>query len=454
VDKPVENNVEKLTSDPNLLWNSILTKLRSRIPEEGFNTWFEPAKFLENRSGTLIIEVPNPFFVEWIEEYYGKSLKEAISEVSANGLRVAFQPRKVNTTTTERPKFIRRRIVSSQDASRLQSRYTFADFVVGEHNRFAYAAAMAVAESPSNVYNPLFLYGGVGLGKTHLMQAIGNYLKQLNPKIAISYIPAETLFIELIDAVEKGTRMEFKNRYRSQDVLLIDDIHFLRGKESLQEEIFHLFNHLYEGGKQVVLTSDRPPREIPTLQERLASRFSGGLLVDIQPPSLETRIAILRKKAESEKQTIPQDVAYYIASRVRSNVRELEGALIRLLAISSLTGQSLTTGLAEEVLHDILRSRPRTTPNRIAKQVARTFNVSFEEITGRRRTAHIAIARQSAMYLMRKILGLSLKEIGRFFGGKDHTTVLHASDKIKKLIETDLEFKEKIMGIEQRINRG
>ncbi|MCK4231404.1 chromosomal replication initiator protein DnaA, partial [candidate division WOR-3 bacterium] len=225
-------------------------------------------------------------------------------------------------------------------------------------------------------------------------------------------------------------------------------------KESLQEEIFHLFNHLYEGGKQVVLTSDRPPREIPTLEERLASRFSGGLVVDIQPPDLETRIAILLRKASSENQNLPQDVAYYIASRIRSNVRELEGALIRLLALSSLTGQGLTTSLAEEVLHDLLRNRPRTTPNRITKQVARTFNVTIEEIKGRRRTAPLVLARQSAMFLIRKLLGLSLKEIGRFFGGKDHTTVIHAVAKIKRLTEEDLEFKEKIMGIEQRINRG
>ncbi len=442
-----------MSAEPQALWNTVLERLKARITEEGFNTWFKPTRLIEVRDGTLLVEVPNPFFVEWIEEYYGKLLADALSEVNSGSTRVAFQACKVEPGAA-RPKFIRRRIVYAHNESRLQERYAFTGFVVGEHNRFAHAAALAVAEAPSEVYNPLFIYGGVGLGKTHLVQAIGNYLLRTRPKLAVAYIPAETLFIELIDAVEKGTRMEFKNRYRSKDVLLIDDIHFLRGKESLQEEVFHLFNHLYEGGKQVVLTSDRPPREIPTLEERLASRFSGGLVVDIQPPVLETRIAILRRKAELEAQRLPQDVAYYIASRVRSNVRELEGALVRLLALSSLTGRGLTTGLAEEVLHDILRNRPRTTPNRIVKQVSRTFNATVEDIKGRRRTAPLALARQTSMFLIRKLLGISLKEIGRFFGGKDHTTVIHAIDKIKKLTEEDLEFKERIMGIEQRINRG
>jgi len=435
------------------VWDAVLERLKPRITEEGFNTWFRPTRFIERRENTLLVEVPNPFFVEWIEEYYGKPLAEALAEMNSGELRVAFQARKIEPHAA-RPRFVRRRIVHARDGSNLQERYTFSNFVVGEHNRFAHAAALAVGEAPSEVYNPLFIYGGVGLGKTHLLQAIGNYLNRTRPKLAVTYIPAETLFIELIDAVEKGTRMEYKNRYRSKDVLLIDDIHFLRGKESLQEEIFHLFNHLYERGKQVVLTSDRPPREIPTLEERLASRFSGGLVVDIQAPDLETRIAILLRKAETEGQHLPHDVAYYIASKVRSNVRELEGALIRLFALSSLTGRGLTRALAEEVLHDLLRNRPRTTPNRIAKQTARTFNISVEDIKGRRRTAPIALARQAAMFLMRKLLGLSLKEIGRFFGGKDHTTVLHAIEKIKRLKEEDPDFREQILGIEQRINRG
>lgn len=434
-------------------WDAVLEKIKTRVTEEGYNTWFKPTRLVEQREGTLIVEVPNPFFAEWIEEYYAKPLADALAETDSGGVRVAFQSRKFEPDTVK-PRPVRRRLVYSQDGSRLQERYVFKNFVVGEHNRFAHAAALAVAEAPSEVYNPLFIYGGVGLGKTHLVQAIGNYLKRNSSKLSVAYIPAETLFIELIDAVEKGTRMEFKNRYRSKDVLLIDDIHFLRGKESLQEEIFHLFNHLYEGGKQVVLTSDRPPREIPTLEDRLASRFSGGLVVDIQPPDLETRIAILHKKAESEGQNLPQEVAHYIASRVRSNIRELEGALIRLLAISSLTGRSLSITLAEEVLHDLLRTTPATTPSKITKQVARTFNIPFEDLNSRRRTAPVALARQTAMYLMRKILGMSLKEIGRVFGGKDHTTVLHAFEKIKQMCEDNLEFKEQVMGIEQRINRG
>lgn len=451
MDNSVENS--KRVMGKSAVWDQVLERLKGKVTEEGFSTWFKPTRFIGQRDGVLLVEVPNPFFVEWIEEYYGKTLAAAVAEVSSNDLRVAFQARKVEPDAT-RPRFVRRRILYTQNGSRLQERYTFKDFVVGENNRFAHAAALAVAEVPSEVYNPLFLYGGVGLGKTHLVQAIGNYITRTKSKLAVSYIPAETLFIELIDAIEKGTRMEFKNRYRSKDVLLIDDVHFLRGKDALQEEMFHLFNHLYEGGKQVVLTSDRPPREIPTLEERLASRFSGGLVVDIQPPDLETRIAILLKKTESEGQNLPKDVAYYIASKIRSNIRELEGALIKLLALSSLTGRGLTTSLADDVLHDLLRNRPRTTPNRIAKQVAKTFNMTVDEMKSRRRTAPLALARQSAMYLMRKLLGFSLKEIGRFFGGKDHTTVLHAVDKIKRLTEDDMTFKEKMMGIEQRINRG
>jgi chromosomal replication initiator protein len=301
-----------------------------------------------------------------------------------------------------------------------------------------------VAEAPATAYNPLFLYSGVGLGKTHLLQAIGNYVKQHKKELKAYYTPAENIFIELIDAIEKDRRVEFKNKYRSKDLLLIDDIHYLIGKERLQEEIFYTFNYLYDNGGQIVISSDRPPKELPTLEERLISRFEGGLVVDIQPPDLETRMAILRKKGEMEGRSIPQDVAYLIASQVRSNIRELEGCLIRLLAVSSISGQELSVGLAQKVLKDLLGNSDQLTKELIVKRVAKEFGVSTLDLRGPRRKKELVLARHVAMYLLKSLLDLPLTEVGHYFGSRDHTTVLHACKKVAKLSESDPGFGERL----------
>ena len=352
----------------------------------------------------------------------------------------------------DRPKKKRKRLILARDGTKLQERYTFESFVVGKNNEFAHAAALAVAEAPGEAYNPLFLYGGVGLGKTHLMQAIGNFVHRQHKKTNVFYTQAENIMTELIEAIQKNQQMTFKKKYRTKDVLLIDDIQFLYGKERLQEEIFHIFNHLYSAGKQVIITSDRPPREILTLEERLTSRFQGGLVVDLQPPDLETRIAILQKKAESETIKIPSNVAYYIASRVKSNIRELEGCLIRLLAVSSLSGQEVNEHLAEEVLKDLLGSGRRITKQIILKNVIEELGFSEAEIRGKKRTQKLALARQTSMYLIRTMLNLSLAEIGEFFGGKDHSTVIHAIEKVEGLKKADIEYLQRLERITNRIS--
>lgn len=440
-------------AEPSKLWEGILERLKDRVSQEAYSTWLAPTKGLEMRDSTLLVEVPNNFFLEWIGQYYAKEIEEAIVLESVGPLKVALK-----SAGRQEPAPLgakkRQRLVYAKDGSKLQERYTFENFIVGESNRFAHAAALAVAEAPAEAYNPFFIYGGVGLGKTHLMQAIGNYVKRHKDGLKVYYVPAENLFIELIDAIEKGNRLEFKEKYRNKDVLLIDDIHYLKGKESLQEEVFHTFNYLYGTNKQIVVSSDRPPKEIPTLEERLSSRFQGGLVVDIQPPDLETRMAILRRRGEAEGYTIPQDVAYFIADRVKSNIRELEGCLIRLLAKTSLENRNLTVDLAEEMLKDLISGNDHITKEAILKRACQEFGVSVSELKGRKRTQELAFARQVAMYLMRSLLELSLKDIGYFFGGKDHTTVIHACEKISQLKESDPSFAQRLKSLAAGIKRG
>ena len=414
-----------------LLWNQILDILQESVGKEGYTTWLAPTKALDYDGETLTIEVPNAFFVEWIGQYYLSMIAEASKKVTNNELHVIFRNKnsKENISTTIQRNTVRIR----SESSKLQERYAFDSFVIGECNHLAYAASKAVAENLSEIYNPLLIYGGVGLGKTHLLHAIGNHAKKLKPHIKVYYTPAENLFIELIQAIERGNTLEFKNKYRSQDLLLIDDVHYLKGKERLQEEIFHIFNNLYNAGKQVAFTSDRPPHEIPTLEERLTSRLQAGLVVDLQPPDLETRIAILCKKADKEGYELNSEVAYYIASRVNSNIRQLEGCLIRLIAISSIEGRMITLDQAKQALNVIVPKPDSVTTDKIVEKVAKDFNIRVNDLKFGRRTQNIALARQVAMYLMRKVLGYSLKEIGVFFGGKDHTTVMYACEKIEKL---------------------
>ena len=433
----------------NSTWKNILGVIQGRINSQSFNTWFGSSQGVELKDDVLLVEFPNNFFIDWIEEHYYSILEEAVEQVNGNKLRLAFKAVKQQG---DRPRKKKKRLILSHNETKLQERYTFENFVVGGNNEFAHAAALAVAEAPGEAYNPLFLYGGVGLGKTHLMQAIGNFVHRQYKTLNVLYTQAENIMTELIEAIQKNQQMAFKKKYRTKDILLIDDIQFLYGKERLQEEVFHTFNHLYSQGKQVIITSDRPPKEILTLEERLTSRFQGGLVVDLQPPDLETRIAILRKKAEAENVVIPSNVAYYIASRVKSNIRELEGCLIRLLALSSLSGQGVSEQLAEEVLKDLLSSTHRITKQMILKNVIDEFGFSEAELKGKRRTQKLALARQTSMYLIRTMLNLSLAEIGSFFGGKDHSTVIHAIEKIENLRKSDVEYYQQIQRITNRIN--
>ncbi len=390
----------------------------------------------------LTVDVPNSFFVEWLEEHYSPAIRELVNQEAGDDIVLRFHALNLREEREEKDGWAP---VNPVNESQLHERYTFETFVVGAGNQLAHAAALAVANSPARAYNPLFIYGGVGLGKTHLCQAIGNSVIGKHLYHKVYYTPAEEFMNEMIFAIQNEQTVSFKDKYRRKDVLLIDDIHFLAGKEGLQEEIFHTFNSLYDAGKQVVVTSDRPPKEIPTLQERLISRFQWGLVADIQPPDLETRIAILRKKADRDGLELSDDVFFYIADRVRSNIRELEGCLIRLLAYSSLTGSEIDLNSTREVLRDIVsEKRESVTVEGIQKVVADFFDLSEEVIRGKRRTASVALPRQIAMYLSREHTKLSLKEIGSKFGGKDHSTIIHACDKIRRMVRSDPGFQKKI----------
>lgn len=425
------------------LWEKILEKLKEKIPEQTFKTWFSPTKGLSFSEDTLFVEVPNPFFIDWLEEHYINILSDIAVSLLKRKMKISF---KANTSEAVRPEPVLKDIVAfPSPRTNLRERYTFENYVVGKCNQFAQAASLAVAKAPAKTYNPLFIYGGVGLGKTHLMHAIGNYSQSLYRDSRAFYIPAEKFMNEMIYAIKNQETLEFKNKYRSLDMLLIDDIHFLADKVSLQEEIFHTFNALYGAQKQVVVTSDKPPREIPALEERLISRFQWGLVVDIQPPDLETRIAILKKKSELDGINVPEDVIFYIANNIRTNIRELEGSLVRLLALSSLTNTEINLTTAKEMLNSIIGSRKnQINLKNILKTVADFFDVSEESLVGKRRTASVVLPRQVGMYILRELTSLSLKEIGSKFGGRDHTTVLHAYDKIGTLIKEDREFSNNI----------
>ena len=417
------------------LWTRCLETIREETEHQSYQTWFEPTRGVELTDDAVKIEVPNRFFADWLEEHYMGLVRRAVEENAGRKLDAVFQIAHKRPDEYE-PVSTRREVpppltTVAADECQLNPRYTFSTFVVGSSNRFAQAATMAVAEAPANSYNPLFIYGGVGLGKTHLMQAIGQYVKEKRPDLSVYYVSSETFMNELITAIQRGSTLKFRDKYRSRDVLLIDDVQFLAGKESTQEEFFHTFNALYLAHKQIVMTSDRPPKQIATLEERLVSRFESGLVTDIQPPDLETRIAILHEKAELDGISIPNDVIHLIANSVTSNIRELEGSLVRLLAFSSLTGSEITVDLAKEVLSEFLGApRGPISVARIQQAVAETFGVPVEKMKARGRASQIAHARQVAMFLARELTHLSLAQVGEHFGGRDHTTVLHAQRKI------------------------
>ena len=417
------------------LWTRCLETIREETEQQSYQTWFEPTRGVELTDDSVKIEVPNRFFADWLEEHYIGLVRRALEENAGRMLAPVFQVAHKRPDEYE-PVSTRREAApplttAAADECQLNPRYTFSTFVVGNSNRFAQAATMAVAEAPADSYNPLFIYGGVGLGKTHLMQAIGQYVRDKRPDLSVYYVSSETFMNELITAIQRGSTLKFRDKYRSKDVLLIDDVQFLAGKESTQEEFFHTFNALYLAHKQIVMTSDRPPKQIATLEERLVSRFESGLVTDIQPPDLETRIAILHEKAELDGISIPNDVIHLIANSVTSNIRELEGSLVRLLAFSSLTGSEITVDLAKEVLSEFLGTpRGPISVARIQQAVAELYGVPVEKMKARGRASQIAHARQVAMYLAREMTHLSLAQVGEHFGGRDHTTVLHAQRKI------------------------
>lgn len=424
-------------------WQQVLGHVETQLSRQSFHTWFEPTRFLSEDADSVNVRVPNSWFAEWLESNFGHLIQEALRRAQRPGLQVLFLPEGAGNESAPEPP---REITVSQTASRpvpqprLNPRYTFDSFVVSSCNQFAHAAAMAVAEQRPSSYNPLFIYGDVGLGKTHLMQAIGNQLARRG-SVKMHYVSSEQFMNELINAIRFDKTHTFKNKYRNVELLLIDDIQFLADKERTQEEFFHTFNTLYESQRQIVLTSDCPPREITTLEERLRSRFEWGLIADIQPPDLETKVAILRKKAGSEGVILPDDVALFIASHTKSSIRELEGALIRVIAYASVQQRELDLDLARSSLKDLLESEgPAVTVEGIQKMVSNYYNLKMSQLKSKNNSKQIAFPRQIAMYITKQLTTSSLPEIGRRFGGKHHSTVIHAVNKIEKKRRTEKEF--------------
>ncbi len=422
------------------IWTAILKRLEDRLDPKELKTWFAPTRQVAFEDGAdppaLTISVPSRLFAEWIESRHGELLSREAEAAGLPGLAFRFEA--ASAAAPETP--------VAAPASRdlvLNPRFTFETFVVGSSNQFAHAAARAVAETPSRSYNPLFLYGGVGLGKTHLMHAIAHEILRVSPDARVAYLSAERFLNELINALRFEKMHEFKRRYRELDVLLMDDVQFIAGKDSTQEEFFHTFNALHEAQRQIVVTSDALPKEIPTLEERLRSRFEWGLIADIQPPDLEMKVAIIRKKAAAEKMEVPNDVALFIAGTVKSNVRELEGRLNRVIAFASLTGRRLSVELARETLKDIVGTEEtRAVPSEIIKTVAAHYGLRVSDLKARSNAKPIAFPRQVAMYLCRKLTGLSYPEIGRLFNDKHHSTVMHSVEKIEHMVEDDANFRK------------
>jgi len=431
------------------LWDKFLERVKSRVSINTFNTWFQPTRLNRADSDIIYVQIPTTVFRQVLTRTYGEIVKAVFHELGVPAMRVQYVCTEEEpvaaapvaaTTSTKQSKLD----FESSD-HQLNTRYTFDSFVVGKSNEFAHAASRAVAEQPSKAYNPLFLYGGVGMGKTHLMHAIGHTIKQRNPAARLSYVSAEKFTIEVINSLRFDKMFSFRERFHTVDVLLVDDIQFIAGKERTQEEFFHTFNALYEQHKQIVISSDCLPKDINSIEERLRSRFEWGLIADIQPPDLETKIAILQKKAENDRFALPDDVAEYIARAIKSNVRELEGALTRLMAYASLTGAAVSLATAQQVLRNIIASQEkRVTIEVIQKRVSEHFNLREQDLKVRSNTRAIAFPRQVAMYIVKQLTTASLPEIGRQFGGKHHTTVLHSINKIEEMRRSDKELNRTI----------
>jgi len=446
-----------------ILWANALNIIETRISKPSFETWLQYTKIKSLDKNILTINSPNEFARDWLESRYLAIIQDALYEIIGEKLDIRFTfPESANETTEENT--INQAHSdpvnsTSEDQSPTKSllnpKYVFDTFVIGAGNRFAHAASLAVAEAPAKAYNPLFIYGGVGLGKTHLMHAIGHFVREHNDSAKVLYISSENFMNEFINSIRDNNPIQFRNKYRNIDVLLIDDIQFLAKKEQTQEEFFHTFNALHEANKQIVISSDRPPKEIPTLEDRLRSRFEWGLITDIQPPDLETRIAILRKKAKAESLDIPNDVMVYIANKIDTNIRELEGALIRVVAYSSLINKDMNAELAAEALKDIIpSSKPRElTIQEIQKIVAESYGLKLEDFKAKKRTQSVAFPRQIAMFLVRELTDSSLPKIGEEFGGRDHSTVIHAYEKISRQLKEDSNLEKMLKNLREKIQK-
>ncbi|EUJ28630.1 Chromosomal replication initiator protein DnaA [Listeria grayi] len=438
------------------IWQEALQVVKKNMSKPSYDTWMKSTTAHSLEGNHFIISAPNNFVRDWLEKSYTQFIATILQEITGNTYDVQFidgeQEEKFEYVT---PKKHLDDIEENPENSKhmLNPRYVFDTFVIGSGNRFAHAASLAVAEAPAKAYNPLFIYGGVGLGKTHLMHAVGHYVQQHKENANVMYLSSEKFTNEFISSIRDNKSEEFRAKYRNVDVLLIDDIQFLAGKEGTQEEFFHTFNTLYDEQKQIIISSDRPPKEIPTLEDRLRSRFEWGLITDITPPDLETRIAILRKKAKADGLDIPNEVMLYIANQIDSNIRELEGALIRVVAYSSLVNKDITAGLAAEALKDIIPNNKPTviTIKAIQAAVGEYYHVRLEDFKAKKRTKSIAYPRQIAMYLSRELTDASLPKIGDEFGGRDHTTVIHAHEKITQLIKSDMNLKNDIAEIEKQL---
>jgi chromosomal replication initiator protein len=446
------------------LWDDTLTHLEQNLNPQHFSTWIKPLKFVKVEQDLVYLEVPNRFVLDWVKENYGKLILRILSELSAVTYRLQFNVadqagnkilnRKTNIkkiagpVTRKNPTDIKNHLSDIN----LNRKYTFDEFVSGSSNQFAYAAAMAVANNPATTYNPLFIYGGVGLGKTHLVNAIGNAILKTSPQTRICYYTSEKFMNELINSLRYNRMDEFRNKFRSMDVILIDDIQFIAGKERTQEEFFHTFNALYESHKQIIVTSDKFPKDIPGLEERLRSRFEWGLIADIQPPDVETKLAILKMKAEQNNIKLPEDVALFLANSICNNVRELEGYLIRIGAYASLTAIPVSLEMARNVLKDILIERNRElTVEEIIKKVSGHFNIKISDIKSPKRLKTVVLPRQIAMYLSRQLTSSSYPEIGDRFGGKDHSTIIHAIRKIERIMEEDFHLRTTIENLKNEL---
>jgi len=439
------------------LWEQSLQILQKKINKYSFETMLKSLKPLGYHENTVIIEAPSYFTRDWLRDRYAPVIKEVFQHILNKDIDVKFlisseiSDMQIFTNKTHSEKNI-----DELSFTHFNPKYSFENFVIGTGNRFAHAACLAVAESPSKTYNPLFIYGGAGLGKTHLMQAIGRFILENHNRMKVSYVTSEKFTNELINSIRDSNTNDFRNKYRSMDILLVDDIQFLAGKESTQEEFFHTFNTLYEANRQIIISSDRPPKEIPTLEDRLRSRFEWGLITDIQPPDLETRIAILRKKGQIENLQVPDDTISYIANKIQSNIRVLEGALIRVVAYASLYNKEINPELAAKVLKDILPPEKPTeiTVELIQQVVSDYYKLRQEDFKTKRRTSAISFPRQIAMYLTKELTDLSLPKIGDSFGGRDHTTVLHACNKISNMLQNDYSLQSTIAELIERIKNS